>query len=106
MGHNRKVRALGPRHLQPTGKTRHSRLPLTSGVKNLTWQTREVGTVWQSRGDSAQRSGASVGIGFGCSDNWASVTHLEHGLSRRPTQSMGFLLEAKEAASGRGLGKS
>lgn len=82
------------------------RLPLTSRVRNLTWQSREVGMVRQSRADGAQRSGASVGISFGCSDNWASVTHLEHGLSRRPTQSMGLQIEAKEGASERALGKS
>lgn len=44
-----------------------------------------------------------MGISFGCSDNWASVAHLEHGLSRRPTQSMGLQIEAKEGASEREL---
>lgn len=45
-------------------------------------------------------------MSFGCSDIWASVTHLEYGLSRRPTQSMGLQIEAEEGASERELGKS
>lgn len=103
-GHNRKVRTPAPGSFQPTRKSKH-RLTLMSGLRNLTQQKREVEIAWQSRGGSAYRSGKWGNL-LWLLTAWPWCTHLEYGLSHRPTQSLGLLQEAREVAFGRELGKA
>lgn len=62
-----------------------------SGLKHLTQQNREVETVWQSRGDSAHGSGEMWKSTLATLMAGSQCTHLEDGLSHRPTHSLGLL---------------
>lgn len=98
MGHNRKSQDPWPRAPSALEKTRHQAPTHVKGEESDLAIPRGGDRSAEQGWPVPRGQGASVEC-FGCSDNWASVTHLEHGLSRRPTQSMGLQIEAKEGAS-------